>query len=181
MNLASFYRDVPVAPCPLATLAYGFMEDLFEFLFNATGRINRAKYWRSLVIFGVAGLFAAVILFTAAGIAAPLFVAMLVVVLIPWLTWGFVIHTERLHDRDKSAWWLLIFYGLPALLGPVARIASLPGALGPTLYTILALAGFALSTWGFFEIGCLPGTGGSNSYGPDPLLRANQTSRLTRR
>jgi len=95
MNLASFYRDVPVAPCPLATLAYGFMEDLFEFLFNATGRINRAKYWRSLVIFGVAGLFAAVILFTAAGIAAPLFVAMLVVVLIPWLTWGFVIHTER--------------------------------------------------------------------------------------
>jgi uncharacterized membrane protein YhaH (DUF805 family) len=157
------------------------MEDLFEFLFNATGRINRAKYWRSLVIFGVAGLFAAVILFTAAGIAAPLFVAMLVVVLIPWLTWGFVIHTERLHDRDKSAWWHLIFYGLPALLGPVARIASFPGALGPTLYTILALAGFALSTWGFFEIGCLPGTGGSNSYGPDPLLRANQTNRLTRR
>jgi uncharacterized membrane protein YhaH (DUF805 family) len=46
------------------------MEDLFEFLFNATGRINRAKYWRSLIVFSVAGLFAAVILFTAAGIAA---------------------------------------------------------------------------------------------------------------
>ncbi len=93
------------------------MEELFESLFNATGRINRAKYWRSLIVFGVAGLFAAVVLFTAAGIAAPLFVAVLVVVLIPWLIWGFVIHTERLHDRDKSAWWLLIFYGLPALLG----------------------------------------------------------------
>jgi uncharacterized membrane protein YhaH (DUF805 family) len=90
------------------------MEDLFEFLFNATGRINRAKYWRSLIVFGVAGLFAAVILFTAAGIAAPLFVATLVLVLVPWLIWGFVIHTERLHDRDKSAWWLLVFYGLPA-------------------------------------------------------------------
>jgi uncharacterized membrane protein YhaH (DUF805 family) len=181
MNPASFYRDTPVAPCPLATSADGIMEDLLEFLFNATGRINRAKYWRSLIVFGVAGLFAAVILFTAAGIAAPLFVAMLVVVLIPWLIWGFVIHTERLHDRDKSAWWLLVFYGLPALLGPVARIASFPGALGATLYYILALTGFALSIWGFFEIGCLPGTGGSNSYGPDPLLRTKQASRLTRR
>ena len=130
------------------------------------------------MVFGVAGLLVAVILFTAAGIAAPVFVVMLVVVLIPWLIWGFVIHTERLHDRDKSAWWLLVFYGLPALLGPVARMASFPGA---RLHYILALAGFALSIWGFFEIGCLPGTSGSNSYGPDPLLRAGQASRLTRR
>jgi uncharacterized membrane protein YhaH (DUF805 family) len=157
------------------------MEDLFEFLFNATGRINRAKYWRSLVIFSVAGLFAAVILFTAAGIAAPLFIVAVVVVFIPWLMWGFVIHTERLHDRDKSAWWLLVFYGLPALLGPVAKMASFAGVLGAALSHILALAGFALSIWGFVEIGCLPGTAGSNSYGPDPLLRARQASRLARR
>jgi uncharacterized membrane protein YhaH (DUF805 family) len=181
MNPAPFYRDIPVTPCPPATSADGVMEELFESLFNATGRINRAKYWCSLIVFGVAGLFAAVVLFTAAGIAAPLFVAMLVVVLIPWLIWGFVIHTERLHDRDTSAWWLLIFYGLPALLGPVARMASFAGALGASLSYILVLAGLALSIWGFFEIGCLPGTGGSNSYGPDPLLRAKQASRLTRR
>jgi uncharacterized membrane protein YhaH (DUF805 family) len=124
----SFYHDIPVTPCPLATSADGIMEDLFEFLFNASGRVNRAKYWRSLIVFGVAGPFTAVILFTAAGIAAPLFMAMLVVVLIPWLIWGFVIHTERLHDRDKSAWWLLVLYALPALLGPVARMASFSGA-----------------------------------------------------
>jgi uncharacterized membrane protein YhaH (DUF805 family) len=86
------------------------MEDLFEFLFNATGRINRAKYWRSLMLFSVAGLPVAVILFTAAGIAAPVFAVTLLVVLIPWLIWGFVIQTERLHDRGKSTWWLLVFY-----------------------------------------------------------------------
>jgi uncharacterized membrane protein YhaH (DUF805 family) len=130
------------------------------------------------MVFGVAGLLVAVILFTAAGIAAPVFVVMLVVVLIPWLIWGFVIHIERSHDRDKSAWWLLVFYGLPALLGRVARMASFSGA---PLHYILALAGFALSIWGFFEIGCLPGTDGSNSYGADPLLRARRASRLTRR
>jgi uncharacterized membrane protein YhaH (DUF805 family) len=54
------------------------MEDLFEFLFGASGRINRAKYWRSTLLFTVAGVMAAVILFTAAGIAAPLFIIMVV-------------------------------------------------------------------------------------------------------
>jgi uncharacterized membrane protein YhaH (DUF805 family) len=153
------------------------MENLLEFLFNATGRINRARYWRSRVIFSVAGLFAAVLLFTAAGIAAPLFVIMLVIVFIPWLMWGFVIHTERLHDRDKSAWWLLLFYGLPALLGPLAKLASFAGGAGVALQYVLTLAGFALSIRGFVEIGCLPGNPGSNSYGPNPILQAKRAGR----
>jgi uncharacterized membrane protein YhaH (DUF805 family) len=83
------------------------MEELFEFLFGASGRINRAKYWRSLLVFIGAGLLVGVILLTAAGLAAPLFILMLVIVFIPWLLWGFAFHTERLHDRGKSAWWLL--------------------------------------------------------------------------
>jgi uncharacterized membrane protein YhaH (DUF805 family) len=153
------------------------MEDLLEFLFNATGRINRAKYWRSLVIFSVAGSFVAVLLVTAAGIAAPLFVLMLVIVFIPWLMWGFVIHTERLHDRDKSAWWLLLFYGLPALLAPLAKMASFAGDAGAVLQYILTLAGFALSIWGFVEIGCLPGSAEANSYGPNPILQAKRADR----
>jgi Predicted membrane protein len=64
---------------------------------------------------------AAVILFTAAGIAAPLFIIMVVIVLIPWLLWGFSITTERLHDRDKSAWWLVMFYLVPGVLGQLAK------------------------------------------------------------
>jgi hypothetical protein len=63
----------------------------------------------------------------------------------------------------------------------MARVASFPDALGATPYYTLALAGFALSICGFFEIGCLPGTGGSTSTAPDPLLPAKQASRLTRR
>lgn len=97
------------------------MEDLFEFMFGASGRINQAKYWRSLLIFCVAGLFAAVILFTAAGLAARLFIVMILLVFLPWLMWGFASHTERLHDRNKSAWWLLIFYVVPAVFGPLAK------------------------------------------------------------
>src|ERR1700732_2815188 len=146
------------------------MEDLFEFLFGASGRINRAKYWRSVVLVGVAGLLAAVILFTAAGIAAPLFVIMVILVLIPWLLWGFSITTERLHDRDRSAWWLLVFYLVPGVLGQTAKAAWLAGSTGTVLHYILALTAFALSVWGFVEIGCLRGTAGRNTYGPDPLV-----------
>jgi uncharacterized membrane protein YhaH (DUF805 family) len=150
------------------------MEDLFEFLFGASGRINRAKYWRSFLIYIVAGLLAGVILLTAAGIAAPLVIIMVVVVLIPWLLWGFSITTERLHDRNKSAWWLVVFYGLPAVLGQLAKAAWFAGAAGAVFHYILALAGFALTIWGFVEIGFLRGTAGSNAYGPDPLLQAQR-------
>ena len=121
------------------------MEDLFEFLFGASGRINRAKYWRSTLLFTVAGLMAAVILFTAAGIAAPLFIIMVVLVLIPWLLWGFSFTTERLHDRDKSAWWLVVFYLVPGVLGQLAKTAWFAGATGAVLHYILALASFALT------------------------------------
>jgi uncharacterized membrane protein YhaH (DUF805 family) len=92
------------------------MEDMFEFMFGASGRINRAKYWRSPLNFCVAGLFAAVVLFTAAGLGVPLFIVMIVLVFLPWLMWGFAIHTERRH-HPKNAWWLLISYVVPAVFG----------------------------------------------------------------
>jgi len=150
------------------------MEELLEFLFGASGRISRAKYWRSLLIFVVAGQLTAVILFTAAGLAAPLFIIMFVLVFIPWLMWGFAIHTERLHDRDKSAWWLMVFYVVPALLGQFAKTTWFAAAAGTVLHYILALAAFALSIWGLLEIGCRRGTAGTNTYGPDPLVRVKR-------
>jgi uncharacterized membrane protein YhaH (DUF805 family) len=58
------------------------MEGPFEFLFGAKGRINRAQYWRSLVMFSVAGLFAAT------AIATPIFIVMVILAFIPWLMWG---------------------------------------------------------------------------------------------
>jgi uncharacterized membrane protein YhaH (DUF805 family) len=150
----------------------GIMEELFEILFGASGRINRAKYWRSVVLLGIAGLMATVVLFTAAGIAAPLFTFAVVLVLIPWVLWGLSITTERLHDRNKSAWWLVTFYLAPGLLGQFAKTHWLEG--GAAAHYVLTLAGFAMTIWGFIEIGCLRGTPGPNTYGPDPLLHADR-------
>ena len=160
------------------------MEDLLEFLFGASGRINRAKYWRSLLMLGVAGMFVGVILLTAAGIAALLFIIMVVIVFIPWLMWGIAIHSERLHDRDKSAWWLVVFYGLPAALSGVAEAARFAGLAGPAMHSILGVlswVSFALTIWGFVEIGCLRGTAGTNTYGPDPLIEQRRRNHAAAR
>jgi len=147
------------------------MQELFEFLFGASERINRAKYWRSVLLFIIVGLMTTVILFTAAGISAPLFIVIVVVVLIPWLLWGISFTTERLHDRDKSAWWLVVFYLVPGALAQLGETRWLGGATTAALNSLLAFAALALTIWGFVEIGCLRGTAGSNTYGPDPLLQ----------
>jgi uncharacterized membrane protein YhaH (DUF805 family) len=71
---------------------------------------------------------------------------------------------KRLHDRDKSGWWLLVFYVLPAVLSSIAEAA------GTGLQFIFLLAILALWIWGFVELGCLRGTVGPNKYGSDPLV-----------
>jgi uncharacterized membrane protein YhaH (DUF805 family) len=147
------------------------MENLLEFMFGASGRINRAEYWLSILKFTVAGLFAAVILATAAGIATPFLIIAIILVLIPWLMWGLAIHTERLHDRSKSAWWLLAFYVIPGVLGRLSSTGWLAGSADLTLHYVLELATIGLTAWGFAEFGCLRGTEGANRYGPNPLSR----------
>jgi uncharacterized membrane protein YhaH (DUF805 family) len=72
-----------------------------------------------------------------------------------------MVGVKCLHDRDKSGWWLLVFYLLPAILGMVPE--SVPGSL------ILMLASFAVSIWALVELGFLRGTVGPNRYGADPL------------
>src|SRR5882757_8689039 len=144
------------------------MEQFFEFMFGASDRISRARYWKSLLILCVAGLLVSVVLLTAAGLAAPFFIIAAVIFFLPWL---FSIHTERLHDRDKSAWWLVVFYLVPGMLGHLANLSLLDGAAGVALHYALATLAFALTIWGFVEIGCLRGTAGANRYGANPLTR----------
>jgi uncharacterized membrane protein YhaH (DUF805 family) len=83
-------------------------------------------------------------LFAAAAIAAPIFIVMVILVIIPWLMWGFAIHTEQLHDRDKSAWWRLVFYVVPALLGHFAKAAWFAKGTGLLLHYVLALGKFCV-------------------------------------
>jgi uncharacterized membrane protein YhaH (DUF805 family) len=140
--------------------------DWTSLLFSFHGRVNRAKYWLVILIYVVVGLILGVI-----GLALGQGVVMQVlggIVELVALVSSLAVATKRLHDRGRSAWWLLLFYLLPSVLtgiGAAIELSSGPMALGG-LFTV---AGLAIGIWAFVELGCLRGTIGPNTYGSDPL------------
>jgi len=89
---------------------------------------------------------------------------------------AFAVVVKRLHDRNKSAWWLVVFYLIPFILNGY-RFSTVLDAMhrGQMTYAgnpiATAAGGIAalISLWAFVEIYCLSGTNGDNRYGPDPL------------
>ena len=111
-----------------------------EILFSFKGRIPRSVYWGCSILITVAFyilLFAVGAIF---GEESPITVAAVILCYIPMVWITLALQAKRWHDRDKSAWWILI--SLIPLVGPI---------------------------WVFVENGCLKGTDGPNNFGPDPL------------
>jgi uncharacterized membrane protein YhaH (DUF805 family) len=147
-------------------------------LFSYQGRINRGKYWLAVLIYVAISVVITGLGFIMLGngileladesadegiIVGLLskgigFFLLVLVVYIPMIVSGIFVGIKRLHDRDKSGWWLLLFYLVPALLNELSNASFL-----------FSLASFAISIWAFVELGCLRGTAGPNKYGPDPL------------
>ena len=91
--------------------------EAIQFVFRFSGRINRAKYWAAtlvLLLILSGALAVALALETTGGYA--FFFA----VLVPAVVSGFAFGVRRLHDRDKSGWWILLFYWLAGALDRVA-------------------------------------------------------------
>jgi uncharacterized membrane protein YhaH (DUF805 family) len=135
-----------------------------DLLFSFRGRVNRAKYWL------VAILFTAIFSVVAGAIfvysqTVPAFIVIGILFLVAFYI-SMAISAKRLHDRDKSGWWLLVFYGIPAVLNGIGELIG-----GAALY-VFYIAAMAIYIWAFVELGCLRGTVGPNRYGPDPLAKA---------
>jgi uncharacterized membrane protein YhaH (DUF805 family) len=133
--------------------------DLGSLLFTFQGRINRAKYWLAVVVY-----ISLMIVVTATAFLlgfGMLFFVILGIIYLVMLISSIAVGIKRLHDRDKSGWWLLLFYLLPAVLNGIGATLD--------MQTIFSLAGAAISIWMIVELGFLRGTSGSNQYGPDPL------------
>ncbi|HUO91256.1 MAG TPA: DUF805 domain-containing protein [Rhizomicrobium sp.] len=182
---------------------------LLHYLFGFSGRINRAKQWAVLlvalvhvIIIGL--IFAFTVGFSvfldlaqkkttlAAVLASPQVhtfeIAFCVLYAIGFYI-GLAVATKRLHDRNKSAWWLLVFIALPIVLNipallyiphqmdyiaAVIRAAqeNLPPPqrpFDPPLVVISRGAATIISLWAFVELYILRGTVGDNRFGPDPL------------
>ena len=142
---------------------------LSQLLFSFQGRLNRKPYWMTILAITVIIILLIVFALMMFGEqdfwAGGLLLAVLVIIYIPLIWISLAIGAKRLHDRDKSAWWLLLFYLVPAVLSTAGNHA---GDLG----FVLHLASFAITVWAFVELGCLRGTVGPNRFGPDPLAPA---------
>ena len=167
-----------------------------HYLFGFSGRINRAKMWLYLLIVMVFVIVAMIAVFSAFGMANIVAVSehkadpstlmgpavlptfgILGLVYLAMLWAGLAVAAKRLHDRDKSAWWLLIFIVLPALINGV-RAGMMISAMhtdggaavnANPIAMILGLVALGINIWAFVELYCLRGTVGENQYGSDPL------------
>ena len=153
-------------------------------LFSFHGRINRAKYWLAavfwvvvdMVVFGILAVMLAnhILSLGAEPTGGEILRAILsfglglilicLIVLVPIIVSGFAIGIKRLHDRDQSGWWILLFYFGPAVASAIAQNSD-SGAVA----LLLGLVSLGISIWAFVVLGCLRGTRGPNRYGPDPL------------
>jgi len=132
------------------------------------GRSNRQRYW--LMVLSIGGL-----MFVSAIVAVMLTsVPLLAVIAIPFcvavVVAAFANGVRRLHDRNKSAWWLLLFYVVPVTLGLPFRV--MPDGSPDDVQAaaaLLAVLGLPFSIWGLVELGLLKGTAGPNRFGEDPL------------
>lgn len=141
--------------------------------FSFHGRASRAGFWLVSLTWGVLGLgfdYA----WTATGAAQVqvgrnhLVDAAFVLPMLVMLVSCVAIAVRRLHDRNKSAWWMLLFYVAPPVIQALAPI----GDLDSSAFVWLMVLSGALSVWALIELGCLAGTRGPNRYGSDPLAPA---------
>lgn len=147
------------------------------FFFSFRGRINRAKYWLAMLIFCIADAVLMLLGLVVAGTAAFHVFSYLVNLAI--FISSLAVSVKRLHDRDRSAWWLFLFYiapglvALPAFFFMWAATGSFGDArtLSLFLLRLCVVGAFALAIWGLVEMGFLRGTTGYNRFGADPLAK----------
>jgi len=185
--------------------------DIAHYLFSFSGRINRAKQWAILLVTLVHAIIVGIIFSETIGFLtiadvvqgktmlravlespqARIFAMAFVVLYLVAFYVGCAISAKRLHDRNKSAWWLLVFIALPLVL-QIPLLTYLPALfehlsnvihaaqtnaapplppLEPPLVTITRGAATLISLWAFVELYCLSGTAGDNRFGSDPLAK----------
>jgi uncharacterized membrane protein YhaH (DUF805 family) len=172
--------------------------DTKSFLFGFEGRINRAKYWlASLMILAtmILSLLMLTVICLSHGIAtgplsinlvgisasikftdddAPAALFPRIATLVMTLAFGWcyaAVSIKRLHDRNKSGWWIVPYLVVPGLYG---QFDGWLGGSWPAVF--VGFATFIALLWGIGEMGCLRGTHGPNRFGPDPLARRDTRS-----
>ena len=135
--------------------------------FSFKGRTTALGYWRTQVVLGL--LWAVIwcsglLLSEFTGVTAYGKAALVLFLPLLWL--GLAVVFRRLHDRNRSGWWLLVLSLVPLII--LVALDSKADVGGAFAELALTLVGGVLGLWGFIEIGFLRGTRGKNRFGPDP-------------
>ncbi len=144
--------------------------DWGHLFFKFGGRANRAKFWIAALVYAVINIILAAIGYAMDQGGA--FQAVNGILQLVILVSSIAVGVKRLHDRDKSGWYLLLFYVVPGVLVATASVLGMTMEDSTIIAGILGLVAFAVGVWAFVELGCLRGTIGANRFGPDPLMPA---------
>jgi uncharacterized membrane protein YhaH (DUF805 family) len=153
-------------------------------LFGFSGRTNRAKWWLAVLITVIINVLVSLVSAIIQSDIAGGLLALIGFVVVLWIS--LAAGAKRLHDLNRSAAWLVLFYGAPVLLliifiayaGVSVGAALLTGGENLDAAALAGLGGVAiiigvlllvLVIWSLIWFGCLRGTVGPNQYGPDPL------------
>jgi len=126
---------------------------MVNLLFSFQGRVNRAKWWLTLIATDIVGIILIAIVLSVLGGGVTVdpatgtpkmsgggaATAISIVIYIAMLWVSLSLSIRRYHDHGKPGWWVLLAFV------PIANI------------------------WYLIECGFLKGTTGPNAYGPDPL------------
>src|ERR1700731_1582922 len=82
--------------------------DWRSLLFSFRGRINRAKYWLPVLVFLIVDIPLGLVGWVLSNGEA--FQILSSVVNLGVFISGIAVCIKRLHDRDRSGWWLMLFY-----------------------------------------------------------------------
>ena len=138
-------------------------------LFSFSGRTGRLHYWQvSLALEVMAGLPYCLFLFLAITLRVGALAGLGLIALVVTLPAYVAVSFRRLHDRNKCAWWWLVFFGPLITADVMAASARARGnGLTPAL-ALFMLASLIPWLWGTIELGFIRGTKGANRFGPDP-------------
>lgn len=131
-----------------------------------TGRAGRPEFW----LFALVNFAISIILSVVDGPRNTLSSLYSLIVLVP----GIAVGIRRLHDTDRSGWWLML--GAPAALSSLIAVFGALMAMTGSYALMLSLLGLAgaLATLGFIGaivliVFCaMEGTAGTNRYGAAP-------------
>ena len=147
------------------------MAELIAFLFSFKGRIGRVDFWLRMLT--IAAMFSVVIIFDTLLNIRALAIRLGIAAFAGSLVVGLSAMARRLHDRNKSAWYILLFLGVPSALQGF-RSGNKEDGLQIMLFSggfssFIDVVCLAISIWMVVELGILSGSRASNEYGPPPL------------